>query len=132
MLIMSTLYERLGGETAVDTAVGKFYDRVLADERIASFFDGMNMHAQARKQKLFLTKVFGGPNNYDGQDMRAAHTHLELEQYHFDAVVENLAATLRAMGVCDDDIAEVEEVANAMLDDVLDRQPSDRDCKPIA
>jgi hemoglobin len=118
---MSTLYERLGGEVAVDTAVGQFYDRVLADERIASFFDGMNMHAQARKQKLFLTKVFGGPNNYDGEDMRAAHTHLELEQHHFDAVVENLVETLRAMQIAEDDIAEVAKVANAMVDEVLDR-----------
>jgi hemoglobin len=118
---MSTLYERLGGEAAVEAAVGKFYDRVLADERISSFFDGMNMHAQARKQMLFLTKVFGGPNNYDGQDMRAAHTHLELEQHHFDAVVENLAATLRSMGVSADEIKEVEALANTMLDDVLDQ-----------
>jgi len=118
---MTTLYERLGGEAAVDQAVGRFYDRVLADERIASFFDGMNMHAQARKQKLFLTKVFGGPNSYDGQDMRAAHAHLELEQQHFDAVVENLVATLQSMGVAARDIAEVETLANAMADDVLNR-----------
>jgi hemoglobin len=116
-----TLYERLGGEATVEAAVGLFYSRVLADQRISSFFDGMNMHAQARKQTLFLTKVFGGPNNYDGQDMRAAHAHLELDETHFDAVVENLLATLEGMGIAATDIAEVGVAAQAMRNDVLDR-----------
>ena len=35
---MSTLYERLGGEAAVDKAVDLFYERVLKDDRINGFF----------------------------------------------------------------------------------------------
>ena len=31
---MSTLFEKLGGEAAVDAAVDKFYRKVLADERV--------------------------------------------------------------------------------------------------
>jgi hemoglobin len=121
---MSSLYERLGGDAAVSEAVDLFYQRVLADERVNTFFDGMNMHAQAHKQRLFLTKVFGGPNNYDGQDMRAAHSHLELKPLHFSAIVENLASTLQAMGVEQTDIDQVSELALTMRDDVLNRSPS--------
>ncbi len=29
---MSSLYEQLGGKAAVELAVGKFYEKVLADE----------------------------------------------------------------------------------------------------
>ena len=74
----------------------------------------MDMVAQAQKQKAFLTMVFGGPNNYSGRDMRAAHAHLGLTEEHFNAVVENLAATLTELGVSDDDIAEVAELAAPM------------------
>ena len=116
---MSTLYERLGGEPAVDAAVDKFYDKVLADERIAGFFDNLDMVAQANKQKKFLTMVFGGPNDYSGKDMRMAHAHLGLTQEHFDAVVENLAGTLAEMGVPAEDIAEVGVIAASVKDDVL-------------
>lgn len=116
---MSSLFERVGGEATVDEAVDLFYQRVLADDRVNEFFEGMNMQAQARKQKLFLTKVFGGPNDYDGDDMRAAHAHLDLERSHFDAIVENLAATLCSMGVAAGDIDEVSALANAMAADVL-------------
>ncbi|MCW8884791.1 MAG: group 1 truncated hemoglobin, partial [Motiliproteus sp.] len=50
-----TLYERLGGEAAVDAAVDIFYRKVLLDDRINSYFEGVDMDAQAGKQKAFLT-----------------------------------------------------------------------------
>lgn len=118
---MSTLYERIGGEAAVDKAVDIFYDKVLADERISGFFDNLDMVAQANKQKKFLTMVFGGPSEYDGADMRSAHAHLSLNEEHFNAVVEDLAATLKELGVAESDIAEVAEIANSVKDDVLNR-----------
>jgi hemoglobin len=118
---MSTLFERIGGENAVDAAVDIFYEKVLADERISSFFENLDMVAQARKQKAFLTMAFGGPNNYSGMDMRNGHAHLGLTEEHFNAVVENLAATLKELGVSDSDIGEVAGIANSVKDDVLNR-----------
>lgn len=118
---MSTLYARLGGEAAVDAAVDVFYRRVLADDRVNEFFEGMDMFAQARKQKQFLTRVFGGPDHYDGEDMRTAHAHLGLTDAHFDAIVENLVETLREMGVSAADVEEAEKLADAYRDEVLDR-----------
>ena len=121
---MSTLYERLGGAAAVDAAVDIFYRKVLGDDRIAHFFDSVDMERQAAKQKAFLTMVFGGPANYSGKDMRDGHRHLVkrgLNDSHFDAVVEDLGATLKELGVPDADIAEVAAIANSVRNDVLDR-----------
>ncbi|NRB38555.1 MAG: group 1 truncated hemoglobin [Pseudomonadales bacterium] len=118
---MTTLFERIGGEDAVDAAVDIFYEKVLADDRISSFFENLDMVAQANKQKKFLTMAFGGPNDYTGKDMRAGHAHLGLNEEHFNAVVENLAATLTQLGVADSDIGEVAKIANSVKDDVLNR-----------
>jgi hemoglobin len=124
MTAMSSLFERLGGEAAVNLAVDKFYRRVLVDDRINSFFEGVDMDKQAAKQKAFLTMVFGGPHNYTGLDMRQGHKHLVargLNDSHFDAVIENLGATLKELGVSDADIAEVAALAETTRNDVLDR-----------
>ncbi|MCC3247339.1 group 1 truncated hemoglobin [Methylocystis sp. WRRC1] len=121
---MSSLYERLGGEPAVNAAVDIFYRRVLADGRIAKFFEGVDMEKQAAKQKAFLTMVFGGPNNYTGLDMRNAHKHLVaqgLNDSHVDAVIENLNGTLRQLGVAEKDVQAVAALANSVRDDVLNR-----------
>lgn len=120
---MSTLYERLGGAGAIDLAVDKFYDKVLADGRIKHFFVNTDMKKQRHHQKLFLTYAFGGGNGYNGQNMRAAHAHLVdrmgLNEGHFNAVVENLASTLTELGVPDELIGEVAGVAATVKSDVL-------------
>lgn len=118
---MTSLFERIGGEAAVDAAVDIFYDKVMADDRIKGFFENLDMVAQANKQKNFLTMAFGGPNNYSGKDMRAGHAHLGLTEEHFTAVVENLAATLTQLGVAAADIGEVAKIADSVKDDILNR-----------
>ncbi len=117
-----SLYEQLGGDGAVNAAVDIFYRKVLKDERINRFFVGVDMERQAGKQKAFLTMAFGGPNNYTGLDMRRGHAHLVaqgLNDSHFDAVVENLASTLKELGVSDALIAQVAAVAETTRNDVL-------------
>jgi len=120
----TSLFEQLGGEAAVDAAVDIFYRRVLKDERISRFFDKTDMDKQAVKQKAFLTMAFGGPNNYSGTDMRTAHTKfvkMGLDDSHFDAVVEDLAATLEELNVPQNLIKQVAAVAETTRNDVLNR-----------
>ena len=118
----ASLFEQLGGAAAVDIAVDIFYRKVLADYRIYRFFDNVDMEQQAAKQKAFLTMAFGGPNNYSGQDMRNAHARLVkmgLDNSHFDAVMENLTATLQELNVPENLIAQVAALAETTRSDVL-------------
>ena len=87
----SSLFERLGGTSAVNAAVDIFYRKVLRDDRVNYFFDNVDMEMQILKQKGFLTMVFGGPNNYSGKNMREGHRHLVkngLNDSHVDAIIE--------------------------------------------
>lgn len=121
-----TLFERLGGEAAIDAAVELFYRKVLADPRINAFFDGVDMKRQARSQKAFLTMLMGGPNNYTGESLRLSHRKYAaqgLNDIHFDAVVKHLADTLRELGCAEADIVEVGALAETARDDVLNREP---------
>lgn len=121
---MSNLYERLGGNAAIDKAVEIFYRKMLSDNRVNYFFDNTDMDRQIAKQKAFLTMVFGGPNNYTGKDMREGHKHLlekGLNDEHVDIVIAHLGATLKELGASDKDIAEVAAIANSVRDDVLNR-----------
>lgn len=119
-----SLYDDLGGDSGIDKAVDLFYSKVLADERINSFFAGTNMERQKRMQKQFLTYAFGGPNNYNGATMRNAHKKVVsagLNDSHFDAVVENLGQALAELYVPADKIAAAAAIAETARDEILNR-----------
>lgn len=118
----TTLYERIGGEAALDAAVDLFYRKVLADSELSHFFVSTDMEGQRGKQKSFLAMVFGGPNDYTGKDLRSAHAPLVergLDESHFSAVAGHLHATLDELGVPADVTQEVMEIAASTHDDVL-------------
>ncbi len=117
-----SLYDRIGGAAAVEAAVDVFYDKVINDYRINRFFDGIDMNAQAVKQKAFFTMAFGGPNTYTGADLRTAHARLVkmgLGNDHFDVVMEHLGATLQELNVPAELIGEAAALAESTSNDVL-------------
>jgi hemoglobin len=119
-----SLFDRLGGQNAVNAAVDIFYRKMLLDERVNYFFDDIDMEQQILKQKGFLTMVFGGPNNYTGKNMQEGHRHLlerGLNDSHVDIVLEHLGATLKELGAHDEDIQKVAAIANSVRDEVLGR-----------
>ena len=121
---MKSLYEQLGGAEGMETAVEVFYRKMLSDERVAHFFDGVDMDRQMAKQAAFLTMVTGGPNHYTGRDMKAAHAHLVaqgLNDSHVDVVVAHLGETLSELGASPEQVQGVAALANSVRDAVLGR-----------
>lgn len=63
----STLFERLGGEEAVNATVERFYVNLLSNESTKGFFITTDMDKLRNHQKRFLTYAFGGPSKYTGR-----------------------------------------------------------------
>jgi hemoglobin len=119
-MIQPSLYERIGGERAIDAAVDVFYRRVLGDQRIAHHFADMDMNRQYRKQKAFLTLALGGDvRPVPSISLRGAHARLGLTEGDFDAVIEHLGATLLALSVPAELIAEATGIVRSVKNDVL-------------
>jgi len=121
----SKLYDRIGGAAAVDAAVPLFYQKVLADDRLAPFFAGMDMARIQGHQAAFLTYAFGGPNHYAGRDLGPAHhrlvTDLGLTDEHFDAVIAHLGTTLNELDVPVDLITEAAAIAESTRGMILQK-----------
>ena len=116
-----TLFGRIGGSAAVDAAVEIFYKKVFGDDSINQFFAATDMTRQRAQQKPFLAYAFGGPADYSGKDLRAAHAPLlkkGLNDGHFGAVAGHLQAVLEELGAAADIIAEVMAIAGGTHDDV--------------
>ena len=119
-----TLFERIGGEKAVQAAVIKMYDKVLGDELLAPFFEDIDVDALRHSQMAFVTVAFGGPNHYTGKNMRSAHekaVRSGLSDAHFDRVAAHLKAAMEELSVPAELIAEALAIVGSTRADVLNR-----------
>jgi hemoglobin len=91
---MASLYERLGGLEAITAVVDSFVARCAGDERINEKFARSDV---PRLKKMLVDQVCeatGGPCSYTGRDMRETHDGMAVTAGEFDALVEDLVATL--------------------------------------
>ncbi|WP_255170030.1 group I truncated hemoglobin [Natrononativus amylolyticus] len=115
------VYHEIGGREAVEAVVADFYDRVLADEQLQPYFEGMDMTELRAHQVQFISAVTGGPVEYTGSGMREAHAHLNIEEADFDAVGAHLEAALRENGVDEANVDAIMSEVVALKDPVLNR-----------
>ncbi|MCW8845876.1 MAG: group 1 truncated hemoglobin [Gammaproteobacteria bacterium] len=93
---MSTsLYERLGGTKGATELANDLVDNHLANKAIATRFEGGDVPALKNAAATFLIAGTGGPNNYKGKDMLAAHKGMNIAASEFMAVLDD---ALDAMG----------------------------------
>ena len=94
-----SLYDRLGGRTAIVAVVDEFVANCAADTRINKFFAATA--ADAKRLATFKTNLVnqvceaaGGPCKYTGKDMKSAHAGLGISNADFNALVEDLTKAL--------------------------------------
>jgi hemoglobin len=100
----ATLYQRLGGMPAIRAVVDDLLVRILADERINQWFAHAAANpeaAAAYKSGLadLICQGTGGPCHYTGPDMATVHQGRGITGAAFDAVVDDLTASLDKLKV---------------------------------
>lgn len=102
-----TIYDRIGGQEAIEVVVEDFYVRVLADDQLSGFFTGTNMNRLKGKQAEFFAAALGGPEPYTGAAMKRVHQGRGITMHHFNLVAGHLADALAGAGVPSETVAEI-------------------------
>ena len=117
---MASLYERLGGLDAIEAVVDSFVGRCAADDRINGKFERTDI---PRLKKMLVDQVCeatGGPCTYTGREMRETHDGMQVTAGEFDALVEDLVATLDAFDVPKAEQEELLALLGPMRDDIVE------------
>jgi hemoglobin len=97
--MQTSLYTRLGGHEAIKAVVEDFVGRCAGDSRINGKFartDVPRLKAMLADQ---ICQASGGPCTYAGRDMAETHAGMGVTAGEFDALVEDLVATLDQFNV---------------------------------
>lgn len=89
-----SLYDRLGGQPAINAVVDDFVGNVAADKRINGFFARTDIPRLKKNLADQICAGTGGPCTYTGRDMRTAHKGMNITDAQFTALVEDLQKTL--------------------------------------
>ena len=101
------LYHAMGGAEVVRECVEDLYQRVLADEELAPFFEHASMDRLRQKQAEFLSAMADGPVNYTGAELGEVHRGRGINVKHFSKFCGHFADALEARGVAPHVIDEI-------------------------
>lgn len=116
-----TLYERLGGKAALQAVVGELWNNVAADARINGRFKHTKPEAFGGQLVDFLCQASGGPCQYQGKDMKSAHTGMKLTDAEFTALAEDTTKALNKFKVPAKEQGEVIGMLASLKGDVVGR-----------
>lgn len=122
-----SLYDRLGGRTAIVAVVDDFVANCAGDARINKFFAATA--ADPKRLATFKTNLVeqiceasGGPCKYKGRDMKTAHAGLGISNADFDALVEDLTKSLNKFKVAKADQGQLLGTLGPMRPQIVEKK----------
>jgi hemoglobin len=120
-----SLFERLGGKDAIIAVVDAFVARCAADGRINGKFARTDIPRLKANLVDMICEATGGPCTYSGRDMRTTHEGMAVTGGEFDALVEDLVATLDQFAVGEAEKAELIGALAPMRPDIVEIETSE-------
>ena len=119
-----SLYDRLGGQSAIQAVASGLVDKILADSRVNKWFAhaaSSPENTKLYKQKLsdFICQSTGGPCQYTGLDMATAHKGRGVTSEAFSAVAEDLSALLDQLKVPAKEKSEVMTLVGSLKPSIV-------------
>lgn len=114
-----SLYQQAGGDAVLRPAVELFYRKVFQDPTLLPFFDGLDRDRLKAHQLAFLSHVLGGPDQYEGRELRDAHAAHPIEQRHFDSITVHMEIAFLEMGLSEEVVAQALTAIKAATGDIV-------------
>ncbi|HKN86733.1 MAG TPA: group 1 truncated hemoglobin [Nitrospiraceae bacterium] len=115
-----SLYNRLGGKPAITAVIDQFVANVANDKRINERFATTDI---PRLKKNLIDQVCmasGGPCTYRGRDMKTTHAGMRITTADFNALVEDLVASLNTFKVPEAEKKELLGLLGPMKKDIVE------------
>ena len=90
------LYVAFGEKAGLAALMDDFVDRLVLDPRTKPFFEQADLDNLKKQLTDQLCALSGGPCQYGGKDMKAAHEGMGVRSSNFNALVEVLQQSMDA------------------------------------
>jgi hemoglobin len=123
-----SLYERLGGEPAITAVVDDLTSRAAANPKVNFLRGGKFASIDVPRFKKHLVNMVaaatGGPQKYTGRDMKTVHKGMSISDAEFDALAEDLVASLDKFKVPSREKGELLKIVASTRADIVEVKAS--------
>lgn len=91
--------DEFGGEAGLRALTEDFMTVLLGDPRMRPFFEDIDQERVKEQLALQFCVILGGDCVYEGLDMEAAHSDLDIRRADFNALVEDLQIAMERRGI---------------------------------
>ncbi len=119
-----TLYRRLGGYDAIAGVIDEFLSRFRSDPRLARFGGGRSVDSRQRTRQLIVEQICslaGGPCEYTGRPMKAAHAGLDINEAEWQATLQHASAAMENYGVAPKEKAEFLAIFQRYRNEIVEK-----------
>lgn len=114
-----SLYERLGGAERIAAVVDDAMDRHAVNPLLAPRFKGKDLPRLKQLGTQFVCMGSGGPQRYEGRDLRSAHAGMNATEQELVAAIDDFVAAMQGQGVGGAEINEVVAIMYSLKGEVL-------------
>ena len=115
-----SLYDRLGGKTAISAVVDQFVANVAGDSRINGRFATTDIPKLKGHLVDQICMASGGPCIYKGRDMKTTHVGMNISNADFGALVDDLVKALDTFKVPAQEREELLGLLGPMKKDIVE------------
>ena len=138
-----SLYDDLGGADGISAIVDDFLTRALSDPRVnwsrigitkggynplhrgdSETWDATPQQRKALKTHMaqFLALATGGPTQYSGKEMHAAHANMHITNAEFDATLGDLKSTLDKLQIANQEQKELLSIVESTREQIVEER----------
>lgn len=115
-----SFYDRLGGKPAITAVIEQFVANVANDKRINDRFATTDIPRLKKNLVDQVCTASGGPCLYTGRDMKTTHAGMRITTADFNALVEDLIASLDKFKVPEAEKKELLGILGPMKTDIVE------------
>jgi len=115
----ATLYERLGGAERIALIVEDAIDRHAVNPALAPRLYGRDLPRLKERLVQFFCAGAGGPQAYEGRDLRSAHAGLNVSEQELIAAMDDIVAAMSAHGAGAAEVNEVIAILYSLKGDIV-------------
>jgi hemoglobin len=124
------LYQRVGGDEMISAIVEDFVQRAVSDPRVNFTRKGTSAEwkptpENVDKLKTHLVQFFeagsGGPQEYEGRDMKSVHADMQITTAEFNAIEADLGKSLAKYDVPAKETSEMLALVESTRKDIVTR-----------